>query len=105
MGGTQAIALALTRRIKVRGVIPVAAWLPRIEEFRTLVEGGAGKVLRAYGVVGDKDSSLAGTRELFDVFAANKVRAELDVRADLGHEYPADMSETLARAVKFITAP
>ena len=105
MGATQAIALALTRRIKVRGIIPVAAWLPRIDEFRTLVEGGAGKVLRAYGVVGDKDSSLAGTRELFEIFAANKVRAELEVRAGLGHDYPADMSATIARAVKFVTAP
>jgi pimeloyl-ACP methyl ester carboxylesterase len=105
MGATQALALALTRRIKCRGVVPIAAWLPRVDEFRALVEGGAGKVLRVYGVIGDQERDIAITRELFDIFAAHKVRSELDVRPGLGHEYPADMSETIARATKFITAP
>jgi len=105
MGATQALGIALTRRIKVRGVLPIAAWLPHVREFRTLVEGGAGKVLRVYGVVGENDASIAGTRELFDIFAAHKMRSELEVRAGLGHEYPADMSETISRATKFITAP
>ena len=104
MGATQAIGLALARRIKCRGVLPVAAWLPHIREFRPLIEGGAGRMLRFYGVVGENDQSIAGTRELFEVLAAHKIRAELDVRAGLGHEYPSDMTETVARAVKFITA-
>ena len=102
MGATQALALALTRRIKCRGVIPIAAWLPRVEEFRGLVEGGAGKMTRFYGIVGENDSSLAGTRELFDVFAAHKIRSELDVRPGLAHAYPEDMTETLARSAKFV---
>ncbi len=109
MGGLQAVALALTRRIKVRGIIPIAAWLPpvpHVRDLRALVEGGAtNKMIRAFGIVGEKDESVDGVRELFDVFAKNGMRAQLEVRAGLGHEYPTDMSETLARAVAFVTAP
>ena len=105
MGGLQAIALALTRRVKVRGVILVSAWMPPGDELRELVDGGAGKMLRVYLVVGDQDPSYARTRELFEVLASHGVRAHLDVRAGLGHEYPADMAETLSRAAAFVTAP
>jgi len=109
MGGLQAIALALTRRIKVRGIIPVAAWLPpvpHVRDLRALVESGTtNKMIRAFGVVGEKDESVDGARELFEVFSKNGMRAELEVRAGLGHEVPGDMNETLARAVAFVTAP
>jgi pimeloyl-ACP methyl ester carboxylesterase len=105
MGGTQAIALALTRRIKMRGIIPIAAWLPHVREFRALVEGGPNRMLRAYGIVGDKDESVDGARELFEVFGQHKMRSELEVRPGLGHEYPDDMRDTILRAVNFITAP
>ena len=104
-GGLQAIALALTRRVKVRGIIPFDPWLPSVDELRTLVEGGAGKMLRVYLVAGDQDPSYAGVRELFDVFKSHGIRVELDVRAGLGHEYPADMPEIVARATAFVTAP
>ena len=105
MGGLQAIALPLTKKLRVRGVVPVAAWLPDITEFTALVGSGAGKMLRAYVVVGEKDPSCAGARELVDLFKRHQLRAELDVRAGLGHEYPADMSETVGRALAFVTAP
>ena len=104
-GGLQAIALALTRRVKVRGIVPVDPWLLNVDEFRELVSGGAGKMLRVYLVVGDQDPSYAGTRELYDVLQGQGIRAELDVRAGLGHEYPDDMGEIVARATAFVTAP
>jgi dienelactone hydrolase len=105
MGGTQAIALALSRRIKVRGIFPIAAWLPQVRDFRALVEGAPNRMLRAYGIVGDKDESVDGARELFEVFGQHKMRAELEVRPGLGHAYPDDMRDTVLRAVNFITAP
>jgi predicted esterase len=105
MGGLQAIALPLIGKIKVRGIVPVAAWLPHIREFTRLVEGGAGKMLRSYVIVGDQDQSLDGARALADLFTAHGMRTQLDVREGLGHEYPADMHETLARALAFVTAP
>jgi len=105
MGATQAIALPLAGRIKVRGIIPVAAWLPWIDEFTALVDGGAGRMLRSYILVGSEDQSHAGARALFELFAARGMRTHLDVRDGLGHDYPPDMHETLPRALDFVTAP
>jgi predicted esterase len=104
-GGLQAMALALTRRVKVRGIIPFDPSLSGVGEFRELVEGGAGKMLRVFLVVGDQDPSYPGVRELFDLFKGHGIRAELDVRAGLGHEYPADMADIVKRATAFVTAP
>ncbi len=103
MGGLQAIALTLTKRIKARGFIAVAAWLPHIREFTTLVEGGAGKMLRAYLLVGEEDASREGAAALVDLFTSHKLKAQLDLRAGLGHEYPEDMAETLPKALEFVT--
>jgi predicted esterase len=105
MGATQAIALPLVGKIKVRGILPVAAWLPHIREFTTLVEGGAGRMLRSYIVVGEQDPSYEGNRALFDLFTSKGLRAHIDVRDGLGHDYPADMHDTLVRALEFLTEP
>jgi predicted esterase len=104
MGGLQAIALTLTKRIKARGFIAVAAWLPQIDEFTKLVEGGAGKMLRGYVLVGDQDLSRDGAKALVDLFTAHKLKAHLDLRPGLGHAYPDDMTETLAKALAFVTS-
>jgi predicted esterase len=103
MGGLQAIALSLTKRIKARGFIAVCAWLPQIEEFTQLVEGGAGKVLRAYVLVGEHDPSREGAAALVDLFTKHKLKAQLDLRPGLGHAYPDDMAETLPKALAFAT--
>jgi predicted esterase len=105
MGATQAIALPLVGKIKVRGILPVAAWLPHIREFTTLIEGGAGRMLRSYMVVGDQDPSYDGNRALCDLFTAKGLRTQLDVRQGMGHDYPADMHETLSGALALLTAP
>jgi predicted esterase len=105
MGATQAIALPLVAKIKARGIVPVAAWLPHIREFTALIEGGAGRMLRSYIVVGDEDPSYEGNRALHDLFIAKGMRAQIDVRQGMGHDYPADMHETLGRALAFLTGP
>jgi predicted esterase len=103
MGGHHAIALALAKRFTVRGFIAICAWLPDIDEFTKLVEGGAGKMLRGYVVVGDQDTSRDGARGLVDLFQKHKLRAQLDERAGMGHEYPEDMEATLTKALEFAT--
>ncbi len=102
MGATQAIALALTKRFTVRGVVAVAPWLPRIDELRGLIEGGAGKMLRSYVVVGADDPARDGARELVEVMQQHKLRAQLDERPALGHDYPGDMEQTLVKALAFV---
>ncbi len=104
MGGTQAIALALTKRFIVRGVVPICVWLPDVEEYRRLIEGGAAKMLRAYVIAGADDPARDGARALVEVLQAHKIRAQLDERAGLGHKYPADMEDTLTKALAFVTS-
>ena len=103
MGATQAIGLALTKRFTVRGIIAVAPWLPHIDEFTKLVGGGAGKMLRAFVLIGDEDTSLDGARAFVELFHAHKLKAQLDERPGLGHEYPDDMEATLTKALEFAT--
>ncbi len=101
MGATQAIAFALTKRFTVRGVVSVCAWLPSIDEFQRLIEGGAARMLRAYFMVGAEDPSRENTSALAQVMERHKIRVQLDERDGLGHAYPADMDETLERALAF----
>jgi predicted esterase len=103
MGATQALNLALKKRFTVRGVIAVAAWMPQIAGFTSLVEGGAGKMLRFYVLVGEKDTSRDGARAFVDLLQKHKIRAMLDERAGMGHEYPDDMEATLTKALEFAT--
>lgn len=103
MGGTQAIALTLTKRIKARGFIAVCAWLAAIGEFTRLVEDGAGKMLRGYVLVGENDPSREGAAALVDLFTKHRLKAQLDLRPGLGHAYPEDMTATLERALAFAT--
>jgi predicted esterase len=101
MGGLQAIALPLTARIRARAFIAVAAWLPNIREFATMLDRGPGRELSGYVVVGTRDPSCDGAKQLVALLVKHRIRAHLDLREDLGHEYPADMPETLSRALAF----
>ena len=105
MGGLQALALVLTRRVRARGVLSVGAYLPHIREFRGLVESGNAAGTRFYIVVGDKDPSVDGAKQLASELERAGVDVVLDTRADLGHAYPRDMDETLRRALTFIGSP
>ena len=101
MGGLQAIALPLTARIRARAFVAVAAWLPNIREFATMLDRGPGRDLSGYVVVGRRDPNCDGAKQLVALLAKHRIRAHLDLREDLGHEYPADMPETLSRALAF----
>ena len=58
MGGLQAIALPLVLGLQVRGVMPIAPWLPSIDELRPIVDALVDSHLRAYIVVGEDDPSF-----------------------------------------------
>lgn len=103
MGGLQALALTLTRRTNVLGVVPVGAYLPHIREFRALIESGNASGVRFYIVVGAKDASgYEGARQLATELRRAGVDVQLDERTDLGHDYPPDMDVTLQRALTFM---
>ena len=104
MGGLHAMALPLTARIRARAFIAVAAWLPNIREFATMLDRGPGRDLSGYVVVGRRDPDCDGAKQLVALLTKHRVRAHLDLREDLGHEYPADMPETLSRALAFASS-
>ena len=102
MGALQAIALVITRRIRARGVVPIAPWLPHIREFTALADAGAASIRPTYVVVGSKDPSTPGAKQLVALVAKHGGRSHLDERAGVGHEYPNDMPSTLERALAFV---
>ncbi len=103
MGALRAIALAITGRIRATGVLPVAAYLPHVRELAAIVQAKPPRNLRAYLVIGARDvGGYEGTKQLADLFARHEITTRLDERPDLGHDYPPDMAETLARALAFL---
>lgn len=102
MGALQAIALVITGRIPALGVVPIAAWLPHIREFTALADAGAASIRPTYMVVGSKDPSTPGAKQLVALVSKHGGRSHLDERAGLGHEYPNDMPSTLERALAFV---
>ena len=102
MGALQAVALPLAVGFEARGVLPVAAWLPNVDEFTGLLQEGGGRAPDAYVVVGEADPSHDGALQLAALLQKHGARVKLDVRAGMGHEYPPDMKATLSRALEFL---
>lgn len=102
MGGLQAIALALSLGSTVRGMLPVAAWLPDAKEIKDLVEAGASRTMRAFIVCGDKDPSIDGAVALAGLLQKHGGATKLETHKGVGHEYPAAMEATLSRALAFM---
>jgi predicted esterase len=104
-GATQALGLGLTARFPTRGIVAIAAYLRVIREFTRLIEGGGGTGLRSYLVVGDQDQDgYVGATELAAILAGHSIPARVETHLGLGHEYPEDMSATLASALAFVDA-
>ena len=106
MGGLQALALALSRRFQVAGVVSVGAYLPHVREFRELIAHGNAAGVRFYIVVGTLDASgYDGAKQLTSELERAGADVLLDERSGLGHAYPPDMEATLRRALTFMRAP
>ena len=105
MGGLQAIALPFVLGLEVCGVLPIAAWLPNLDELRPIINALADSRLRAYIVMGEDDPSFGPAMELAGLLQKHKATVKLDARPGVGHEYPADMETTLSRALTFLAGP
>ena len=103
MGGLQAIALGLTGRIAATGIIAVAPWLPHIKEFTQLARAGAIHRVPTYLVVGDRDPSYSGAKQVVDLLITQGIPAHLEPRYGMGHAYPKDVGAWLGPALEFVT--
>jgi predicted esterase len=103
MGGLQAIALGLTGRVAATGIVAVAPWLPHIKEFTELARDGNLRRVPTYVLVGDRDPSYSGAKEIVDLLMAQEIPAHLEPRYGMGHAYPKDVSVWLGPALEFVT--
>jgi predicted esterase len=103
MGGLQAIALGLTGRISATGIIAVAPWLPHIKEFTELARHGNLRRVPTYLLVGDRDPSYSGAKQIVDLLLAQGTPAHLEPRYGMGHAYPKDVGAWLGPALEFVT--
>ncbi|TEU17283.1 MAG: hypothetical protein E3J21_08890 [Anaerolineales bacterium] len=105
-GGELAIWLALSGTIEVRGFIAVGPGGPYIREpdkWVPLIEASQGRGLRGYLVVGEQDvSCYEGTLALAELFKSRHFPCELEVHPNLGHDFPPEFQQSLARALEFV---
>jgi predicted esterase len=106
-GGEMAIWLALNEVIPLTGFIAVnpggpyiqdiEQWKPLLEECQTRTE------LHGFFLVGEKDASIDNIKALHKLLNAQGLTSELVVAPEIGHDFPADFDQILARALKFVS--
>lgn len=106
LGGELAIWLALSGTIKARGFIavgPGGPYMNKPDNWVPLIEASRGRGLRGYLVVGEQDVfCYKGTQALATLLKSRSIPCELEVRPNLGHDFPPDFQQSLARALEFI---
>jgi acetyl esterase/lipase len=106
MGGELAIWLALSGTIEARGFIAVGPGGPYMNEpdrWVPLIEASQGRGLRGYLVVGELDVfCYEGTLALAELLKARGVPCQLEVHPNLGHDFPPEFQQSLARTLEFI---
>ena len=102
-GGRVALHMILNGKIKVKGMILVAPWLPDLVALEPLLPILQSEGVRAYLICGNKDlDCFDSTNRLAESLKANKVPFRYHIVKGLGHCYPVDLDEELARARSFI---
>lgn len=106
LGGELAIWLAMSGTIEARGFIAVGPGGPYMREpdkWVSLIEASQGRGLRGCLVVGEQDVfCYEGTLALAELLRSRDVPCELEVHPNLGHDFPPEFQQSLARALEFI---
>jgi predicted esterase len=105
-GGEMAVWLALKEVIPLAGFIAVNPggpyiqdinqWKPIIEECKSLAD------LRGFFLVGENDGSIENIKALHEMLNSHGLTCDLLVAPEIGHEFPADFEQILAKALKYI---
>ena len=68
-----------------------------------LIETSQARGLRGYLVVGEQDvSCYEGTQALAELLRSRDISCELEVHPNLGHDFPSEFEQSLARALEFV---
>jgi predicted esterase len=103
MGGGLAIELGLSNIFANRGFVAVGPYLPDVATLRPLIESGQARGRRGYIIVGDQDESYyQASQEVAALLKEHAIPCELEVHAGLGHVFPPEFPQSLARALSFV---
>lgn len=105
-GGEVAVWLAMSGKVPVRGFVAVAPGGKRVdqpEELLPFVQSSREKGLRAYLIVGDRDTNCyESTVRLSTFLKEHGIPCELEVHPGEGHWFPPDFAQSLQRALSFV---
>ena len=103
-GFSQGAAMAL--QICLRNVMPVTGFLAvgpgrfALEDLNELVRSARGK--RGYLVVGERDPRYEMLTQIHALFNQNGIPCEMEKHPEMGHEFPKDFKQSIAKALKFL---
>lgn len=102
-GGGLAAWLALSGLIQVHGLILVGPFLPDVETVVPLMKAHPPQDMKAWLVAGQRDKFCLGVaRRLAELLPQQGVPCELEVYADLEHNFPIDFERKLPQALDFV---
>ena len=101
-GASIAIHLVLQGKLPARGFIAVAPGVIAVEGLAGWAEAARESGIRGVLVVGGKDRRNEAFRQVKEVLEAHKVPLQFVEYPELGHDFPHDFEEVLARALKFL---
>jgi predicted esterase len=105
-GGEMAIWLALKETIPMSGFIavnPGGPFIQEIENWKPLLEGCQSLAeLRGFFLVGENDGSIENIKALHEMLNTRGLTCDLLVAPEIGHEFPTDFDQILARALDFV---
>jgi len=106
-GGEMAIWLALKEVIPMAGFIavnPGGPFIQEIENWQPLLEESQSlSSLRGFFLVGENDGSIENIKALHEMLNSYGLTCDLLVAPEIGHEFPADFDQILAKALEFVT--
>ena len=103
MGGQLAARLALKTDLEVQGLILVGSYLGEFQVTPNELKNAQIRGLRVFTIIGKQDihnydSALA----FYELLHAYGITAQLQEYDELAHEYPAEFSELLVKALDFV---
>jgi hypothetical protein len=102
-GGRVALHMVLNGKVKVKGLILLAPWLPDLVALEPMLPILRTEGVKAYLICGDKDPDcFESTNRLAESLKANDVSFCYRVVSGIGHWYPSDFDLLLGEARSFI---
>jgi pimeloyl-ACP methyl ester carboxylesterase len=102
-GGRVVLHTILKRKVKAKGIILLGPWLPDLVSLEPLIPNLRSAGVRVYLMCGDHDEDcFDSSNRLAELLEENGVSFQHRVVAGMGHSFPPDFEEYLAKARTFI---